>query len=175
MRELAPKPKMSSPRVQERFYDCICVPHPQVMIFGLVRANVLRKTRLIGGYSSSDKVLLGELALRGPFYEVLEPLFFRRAHPQQSFRRFSGRHAYQAWFDPSRAGRITFPHWRLLFEHSMAVARAPLTPVQRIRCYVVVGWWVRFHWRHLAANLVLREPVPWALKQRQLPVEAEAS
>jgi glycosyltransferase involved in cell wall biosynthesis len=173
VRELDRKPQLSSRRVHERFYDCICVPHPQVMVFGLIRANVLRQTDLIGRYSSSDKVLLGELVLRGPFHEVSEPLFFRRAHPAQSYKRFTNRHAYQAWFDPTRSGRITFPHWRLLLEHSKAVARAPLSGPERIRCYVVVGWWIRFHWRHLAANLALREPVPWAVKQQSLKIEME--
>lgn len=41
VRTLAPKPQMGSRHVHERLYDCICVPHPQVMVFGLIRANVL--------------------------------------------------------------------------------------------------------------------------------------
>jgi glycosyltransferase involved in cell wall biosynthesis len=174
VRELAPKPQMGSRHVHERLYDCICVPHPQVLVFGLIRAQVLRKTQLIGSFSSSDRVLLGELAMRGRFHETAETHFFRRRHPEQSYLRFSSRHAYQTWFDSRKTGRITFPHWKLLVEHAGAVSRAPLESRERMRCYIVVGWWIRFHWRHLAANLALREPVPSAVKRRQLQVEMEA-
>ena len=51
------------------------------MVFGVIRADVLRQTRLIGAYSSSDRILNAELALYGPFYEIPEVLFFKRNHP----------------------------------------------------------------------------------------------
>ena len=57
--------------------------HP---IFGLIRAEVLAKTNLLGSYISSDRVLVGELALWGKFYEVDQPLFSSRFHPGCSVR-----------------------------------------------------------------------------------------
>jgi glycosyltransferase involved in cell wall biosynthesis len=157
-RYFSPKTRMNSPNAHERFYECICVPHPQVMVFGLIRADVLKRTRLIGGYASSDRVLLGELALLGRFYELPQVLFFRRAHPRQSFRAYGSRHSYRAWFDPSKEGKVAFPHWRLLLEHLTTVTRARLPWRERLKCYVVVAWWVRLHWKYLLANLVLTEP-----------------
>jgi glycosyltransferase involved in cell wall biosynthesis len=157
-RDYATKPGLGSPKPHERLYECICVPHPQVLVFGLIRRAELARTHLIGSYSSSDRVLLGELALVGRLHQVPEPLFSRRDHPQQSYKAYRTRREYQAWFDPRRAGKITFPHWRLLYEYATAIARARLGISDRVRCYMVLGWWIRLNWRYLASNLILREP-----------------
>ena len=155
--DLRTKPKLGSPLAHERFYECICVPHSQVMVFGLIRSAILKKTRLIGSYVSSDRVLLGELALAGRFHEIPEFLFYRRDHPQQSYKAYRTRRGYQAWFDPAKRAKIAFPHWRLLGEHTVSVSRARLDWRERVHCYLVLGWWIRFHWRHLASNLMFRE------------------
>lgn len=158
VRDYDAKAELGSPKPHKRFYECVCVPHPQVMVFGVIRADILEKTRLIGGFSSSDRVLLGELALRGRFHELPEILFYRREHPQQSYKMHWGRHAYQAWFDPKRAGKVTFPHWRLLYEHFVSITRVPLSLYERTQSYLCLAWWVRRHWRYLAANMMLTEP-----------------
>jgi glycosyltransferase involved in cell wall biosynthesis len=152
------KPNLGSPTPHIRFHECICVSHPQVAVFGVIRANMLERTRLIGSYAASDRPLLGELTLLGRFYEIPEYLFFYRNHPQQSWRANPSRHAEESWFDPAREGRITFPHWRLLREHFVSIGRAPLNRRERVWCYLVLAWWVRRRWRYLAKNLVLREP-----------------
>lgn len=156
------KPRASSPEPKERFYECICVDHPQitivpVMVFGVVRASALRKTRLIGNYASSDGVLLGELALRGRFYEIPEFLFCYRYYPEQSWVAHS-RYEVGAWYDPKRAGKITFPHWRLLVEHFNSIGRALQSSPERAWCYAYLVWWARLIWKGLAKDLI-RGPV----------------
>src|SRR5690606_40493894 len=46
----------------------------------LFRSEVLHRTHLVRPYVSSDLTLIAELALRGQFHEVPEPLFLRRVH-----------------------------------------------------------------------------------------------
>jgi glycosyltransferase involved in cell wall biosynthesis len=152
------KPNLGSTKAPMRFFECVCVPHPQVAIFGVMRASILRRTRLIGNYAASDRPLLAELCLRGRFHELSEFLFFYRNHLQQSWQAHSTYHAQQAWYDPARAKTVTFPHWRLLREHFLSVQRAPLSRSERRWCYLYLGWWMRLHWRYLAHNLLLREP-----------------
>lgn len=159
IREYPSKAKLGSQNAAERFFECICVPHPQVAVFGLFRSKTLKTTRLIGNYASSDRTLLGELALRGRFYEIPEFLFFRRDHPTQSYKQFRGRHALQSWYDPNRSGKITFPHWRLLYEHYRSIERSQLGLKDRFLCVIYLAWWIRLHWRYLAKNLVLQEPI----------------
>ena len=49
-------------------------------IFGVMRADLLRRTSLHGSYYGSDKVLLAELAMLGRIESVPEPLFVKRFH-----------------------------------------------------------------------------------------------
>jgi glycosyltransferase involved in cell wall biosynthesis len=154
--EYASKPNGMSPSVYKRFYEFVVVPHPCVSVFGLIRRDVLAKTKLIGRYTASDRPLLGELSLRGKLYEIPEFLFFYRNHAAQSWAQPSY-HAQQAWYDPRRKGVRTFPHWRLLGEHAHSIVRVPLKVHERIECTVCMGWWVRTRWRYLANNLILRD------------------
>ncbi len=150
-------PNIGLPKPSQRFYQCVCVPHPQVAVFGLIRSSTLKKTRLIGNFASSDRILLGELALLGRFYEIPEYLFFMRNHPQVHWRVYPTRHLVIAWYNPRKAGKITFPHWRLLIEHFRSIKRAPLNLHERTRCYIYLIWWIRKSYRDLAKNLILKE------------------
>ncbi len=49
-------------------------------IYGLMRSDALRKTRLFGNFMASDTVFMGELIMYGTFIEIPEQLFFRRMH-----------------------------------------------------------------------------------------------
>ncbi len=50
-------------------------------IFGVMRTAALRRTHGLGSYPGSDKVLLSELVLQGPFIEVPDILWSCRIHP----------------------------------------------------------------------------------------------
>lgn len=145
----------NSPDVARRFLACItgAVEPP---VFGLARRELLGKTRLIDTFSASDRILVGELALRGGCYELPEFLFFYRHHPQQSWRMYRNLAEYQRWFDPNRA-TTAFPHWRLLLEHFISVSRVPLPGQDRGRCYLALLWWGRRNWRFLLNNMFLRD------------------
>ncbi|HMN27055.1 MAG TPA: glycosyltransferase family 2 protein [Caldilineaceae bacterium] len=154
LRDYPAKPAANAPQPSRRFYEFICVPHPCVAVFGLIRRECLARTPLIGNYSASDRPLLGELSLMGQFYEIPEYLFFYRNHPKQSWQAYPIWRARQdTWFDPAKRGRLTFPHWRLLREHWKAVNKTRLGLYERAKCYACLVWWVRKHWRHLANNL----------------------
>lgn len=158
LREYPAKPGGNDGSAHKRFYEFVCVPHPCVSVFGVVRRDVLAATKLIGKYTGSDRPLLGELALRGRLYEVPDFLFFYRNHEEQSWGgKRRSHHAQQAWYDPKRAGRITFPHWRLMGEHLHTIQRVSLSAQERAQCYACMAKWGRTRWRYLAANLVLQD------------------
>ncbi len=126
---------LRSPNPHERFAGVFEAPGWCNPIFGVVRTDVLRQTALIGGYYSSDRVLLAELALRGKFYEVPEYLFFRRIHDDMSMQANTSSVQLAAWFDPTRRRSLTllFPRWRWFAEYLKAIQRAPLSRYQRVR------------------------------------------
>jgi glycosyltransferase involved in cell wall biosynthesis len=128
--------RTDSTRPHVRFHDLIWVRHWCVQIYGLIRRSALEVTRLHGEYASSDRVLLIELTLRGPFHEIPEHLFFWRRHHQQGSTLAHDLHSYSAWFDPARKGASRAPASKLVLEHFRAVGYAQLSPSERARCYL---------------------------------------
>ena len=92
-------------------------------VFGVIRAEALRRTGLIGAFAQSDRVLLAELALRGRFVECAEPWFLHREHPGRSMYAYTDDRDRLRWFDTSRDGSLSLPRWRLGAEHARALAR----------------------------------------------------
>ena len=122
-----------------------------VEIFGVIRTSVLRRTPMIGAYTSSDRALLLELATHGRFHELDDVLLMRRQHESRSVR-VTGR-ARNAWFDPSRAEVMTFPRWRLLAEYVRIVRVAPASRRERLQMALAVARWSARRWRRLGREL----------------------
>ena len=120
-----------------RFRDAVFGHHYCIFIFGLLRAEMLRKTSLIGPYASSDVVLLGQLALMGRIIKIPSTDFLWRSHQGQSIRRvlhLEGLRAYGEWFNPELSKGRHYPHWRLLRELVLSVLSAPLPRAAKGRC-----------------------------------------
>ncbi len=134
-------------------------------IFGLIRANVLKQTPLIGNFAASDMNLLAELALLGKFYEVPENLFFRRDHPKTSIRankdsqKNTDIYACTLWFDPAREGKIQLNRWRWLFEYLRSIKRIKMSLHDKLSCFLLMGRW--FWWKKAS----LKEELKTAVKQ----------
>jgi len=136
---------MGAPSPITRFRDQLLKEHWCLEVFGLMRAHVLRKTPLIAPFSASDNVLLGELALLGPFAEVPEVLFYHRQRsPKRVYPTLRSR---EGWFDPSREGRIALPWWLHLRGYSSTIQRAPLSTPERVRCLHILAHWM-IKYRH---------------------------
>lgn len=73
-------------------------------IFGVIRTDALRRTRLIQDFVASDRSLLGHLALVGRFVEVEEILFERRVHAGTSTMAHNSFERRKAWFNAARDG-----------------------------------------------------------------------
>lgn len=152
--------RLSSPRPAERFGDMVCMPNNCVALFGLMRKSQLATTNLHAAYPGADRCLLGELALRGPVYEIPEYLFLRRDHPGAYTHQQNRTRYRMGWWDPSQQDRRSFPHWRRLKELRGSIERANLPLAQRLACYgQLVRWlfapkWYRQHWFKLIEDVV---------------------
>lgn len=109
-------------------------------MFGLMRADVLKQTALLGDYRSADLVFLAELSLYGMFWEVPEFLFYRRFHSAASSAMTDAE--LGAFYHPATPRRIEMWAWRHQWEYWRAVERAPLGGVEkwRVRLMVARGW-----------------------------------
>ena len=105
-------------------------------VFGLIRTEALRDTRLIDSFVSADVVLLVELALRGKFVMVQDFFQLRRVHPESSRLKNTSPRDLRQWFDPKGRGRLPLhPRVRYGVECLRSIWRAPLSVGERARCY----------------------------------------
>ena len=135
----------------ERFAAVVLVPHMCIEVFGLIRADALRATALIGSYRGSDRGLLAELALRGRFLQGPEPLFVHRDHAGRFVHGpWYDRAACLAWYDRTLAHRRVWHGWTYYGALWRAVAHQVADPTERLRCYRHL---LRWPWRE--RNLAL--------------------
>jgi glycosyltransferase involved in cell wall biosynthesis len=127
-------------------------------IFGLMRLESLQNTPLFGHYIASDRILLSDLILVGPFTEVKKYLFYNRDHPESSTRKMPAHHQRAAWFDTSKnINSRNLPHWRIMKEYLSSISRANITIKQKWQCRLnVLGWVFRhMNWAWLILDIVL--------------------
>lgn len=136
-------PEVFAPEPHVRF-RAAARAHPEVIVFGLFRSDVVAETRLHGHFSGSDRNFVAEVMLRGPATMAGESEFYLREHPARSVRTYRRRgknrftHARDAWYDPGRENRIVFPSWRRVRRYFLSVGRAPLATGEKLRCYLTV-------------------------------------
>lgn len=120
-----------------------------LVVFGLIRSGILRKTGLIRSFPSSDVVLVAELALFGRLLELPEPLFGWRHHPKQSIQgRLASDRLRTSWFDTSLEDKIVLHKWMYLNGYLDAIERAPISRSQKRICRLHV-----LRWGFMPANL----------------------
>jgi glycosyltransferase involved in cell wall biosynthesis len=112
---------------------------------GVIRMDMLRKTRLLDSYFHSDRTMVTEFALQGPFYQHPDWLYFRRDHPDRALRAFPSARTWCTNLDPRRASRLRHPVARLYGEYIWslvaAIQRAPLSPADRRECFRYLAEW----------------------------------
>jgi glycosyltransferase involved in cell wall biosynthesis len=143
-------------------------------LYGVMRANALRQTRLIDAFLSSDYVLFAELAMLGEIWEIPELLLRKRFHPDRSFVAHQTVQDYEAWLDPRchRRVRVLSPCHKLAFEYVRSAWHLPLGPYQRMMCSATglyyhyrrhTGYWIG-RWKGRLARFVRRQRSWWALR-----------
>ena len=159
VRKVQDKTQSDLAQPQERFWGLVRRQHTCEEVFGLIRADVLQRTKLIENYSDSDRTLLVELGLWGPFYEIPKVLFRHRLHGDASVAANPGWQERMAWFDPSLKGRLVFPAWRQLFGLLTVIWRSPISWKDRTYCMVPMLRWMNRERPRLRGELV------WAAKR----------
>ncbi|MEZ4867877.1 MAG: glycosyltransferase [Caldilineaceae bacterium] len=141
-----------SPRPHQRFRDFVFRDHACEATYGLMRSAVMARTALQKNYTDSDRVLLCELALYGRFYEIPEPLFYKRHHQKNVYLDWRAR---MAWFNPAWKGKIAFPNWLQLFDCLDTLRRVPLPMGEKFLCYLtMIPWLIRYS-RHMVKDLLV--------------------
>lgn len=141
------------PLPHQRFASIMEFVRGAPAIWGLIRADVLRRTPLIAKYYASDLVLLAELTLHGCFHEVPRPLLRHRIHSERSVHAWN-KWNYATWLDPKKRG-LSLPTWRLFGEYLACVSRPPMGCAERLRCWLHAMKWFKWNWRFAKEDLVI--------------------
>lgn len=117
----------------KQFFHRISYINP---LYGVIRTDALRKTRLEGSFLKSDQVLIAELLMLGRFTEVPETLFYRRLHPGRSMQANPTRASLTHYYNPqNRLRRLRLPvQLRLTLEYLRSSLRVPARFSDRVRC-----------------------------------------
>lgn len=146
--------RADSPDPVERFRFRFRVePRPPSAIYGLFRSDVLRRTRLFRPTHGGDHILIAEVSLYGPFFEVPETLFLNRWHTGSGGKRPTYRERVGVYLPASRAESLGHRPIGafLLFGKTMAqtgvaqadsIRRAPLSTSEKLRCYAQLPIWL---------------------------------
>jgi glycosyltransferase involved in cell wall biosynthesis len=113
--------------------------------YGVIRIDVLRRVAPLGSYHHSDRIVVCEIALHGPFHMTPDWLYFRREYADRAYNTSPSVRARCAILDPARANRLRHPAARLLTEYLWgyfaAIRRAPLSAADRRECYRDLTQW----------------------------------
>jgi glycosyltransferase involved in cell wall biosynthesis len=124
--------RLGDGRPAVRFHDLVCSSVGPFEIFGVVRRDRLLETKGHGNWYASDRNLIAELALRGPFACVDEVLFERRQHDDAYSERPRSAEETAHWLDTSGTGDASSD--RLLDEYRESLRRVHLTDAERRTC-----------------------------------------
>lgn len=141
-----------SKKAYKRFRELAARDHNCEATYGLIRSDVLRKTRLEQNYTDSDRTLLCELSLYGKFYEIPEPLFFKRYHQKNMYIDWRAR---MAWFNPALKGKAVFPYWMQFFDYLITIYRVSLNWFDKLMCYLYMSYWLLINAKRMAKDVVL--------------------
>jgi hypothetical protein len=147
----------TDPRPYRRFARVLRNVSYAYPIWGLIRADVLRRTNLTGVTPYWDETLLAELALFGAIREVPDVLTQQRTHQRNAVAlcavdqetRISNdpnratratRAALRLWTDPSQGrGRLWLPNQEEHYwEFAKRVRAAPLSARHKCLCYAAI-------------------------------------
>jgi glycosyltransferase involved in cell wall biosynthesis len=129
--------KMRSPHPHVRFRDVLLHTKWCFEIFGLIRHDVLLTTPLHQKFYGTDRVLLAELALRGTWRVVEEPLWQRRSHSGASNNMSVWQKAQ--WSNPDAKKSMLPPVTNMIRGYADAVHRQRFPIIEREQCYAAIG------------------------------------
>jgi glycosyltransferase involved in cell wall biosynthesis len=127
--EWHPEVDLRSPAPHVRFHRLIWSLGETHPLFAVMRSDALRRTPLYRPFVGADRVLIAQLALMGPIWQVPEVLHhYRQPRMHPGVRQRTDRPSQAVILDPANEGRLPSRTWRLCYEHLRLVARAPLAP-----------------------------------------------
>jgi glycosyltransferase involved in cell wall biosynthesis len=127
-------------RVRDRFRRVLWVDH-FTEIWGVMRSDMLRRTRLYGSFVGSDRSLLAEMLLLGGVGYVPEYHFFRRDHDGCYCRSLHSAAERLRWFDPKKSHPVLNDAPAKFCAYVGALGKHPVPTRDRLACLRSLSYW----------------------------------
>jgi glycosyltransferase involved in cell wall biosynthesis len=124
---------LNAERPRDRFWRLLWTEH-FTEVFGVVRSEIVAKTKLHGSYVGSDRNFLAEILLQGNMGYAAERLFCRREHPESYVAALRDNAERRKWFDPKANYPDRMTGLIKAREYSQAILSAPISPAEKIAC-----------------------------------------
>jgi len=108
----------------------------QEPLYGLMRTEAIRRTRMQKMIVGSGAVWLAEMAIFGEFRVCNDILRYRRSNREVQSREEQLRRYHLTLF-PKKRIRV-LPHWRIPFHYGLACFRGKMSPITRLRLFFTV-------------------------------------
>lgn len=145
---------LSSSKPVERFRQVLEKLALCNALYGVIRADKLARTELLGNFIAGDAPLLAELALYGKFSEVPDFSFYRRFHERASTS-YKRDEQVLEFYDPRTKYRPPFTRWKHFRRHSRSVKRAPIGLFDKIRLFAFLVRMAMWSRRELLSELLM--------------------
>jgi glycosyltransferase involved in cell wall biosynthesis len=136
-----------------RYYEFLNKMIACFAMFGVIRANALRRSGLHRSYAGSDRAMLAELVLQGRLRQVHERLYINRYH--KAAGRLVPEDQQQAWMDTARRSSRS-PRLQQQIDLLCAPLAAGLDVLETARCFGVAA----HHITRRNAGRALRSMLP---------------
>ncbi|MFN3193526.1 MAG: glycosyltransferase [Aureliella sp.] len=135
-----PREDYRDSRPHRRFAGVLLGTRWCVDSYGVFRTSTLERSGLYPNVYGSEKVLIGDVSLRGKYAHIDQPLFKQRLHLDASSFRSDSREAQAEYCNAEPTKSIlASTRLRLLNAHLSVVRRSQLSRMERLLCYRVVG------------------------------------
>jgi glycosyltransferase involved in cell wall biosynthesis len=103
------------------------------VIYGLMRASVMRRTKLMGNgqFPHADIHFMATMSLQGKFVEIPHVLFYRRMHGNALSSNPDGQDAKTFW--TASDGRFVLPNWRFELAGIAEIVKASIPVAEKAR------------------------------------------
>lgn len=159
----ANQPRMhhASPHRHQRFQGVLLGTTWCADVYGLIRKSILDKARPMPTCYGAEKVLLGELALRGKYEQVPETLFYQRVHSRASGA-MTTRAEQEAYMSPrAKRHRLSGTRLVLLKGHIGSIRHVSMRLSERALCLMAILRYLAqvSKWPSLLRSEFFREPI----------------
>lgn len=121
----------------QRLYNVIAIDLLCIQLYGVMRSNALRATKMFSGYYGCDRNTLFELCLLGKLVELPEQLFHHRLYQGAlGIAMNSGRSLDELLLlDPGTDWRYRSTAFTIYLNYFTSISRLIKSPGEQMRCY----------------------------------------